>query len=177
MKSAVLAILLLPGFTGSSIAAEADSAVAVSSNTVSWPDYKRDFVMAGQEVFSAVPQNDIREWKNKYIASVSVVLGSATVYLNNPVAPTMAVLEQSVLGKEAVIRVWLTQSMSRWVIVDLQLSIDGRWVSGRRGALVRVYLLEPERLLSEGKVTSVLLVLDPVDNGPPLEVRIKNNSD
>ncbi|MBI4991804.1 MAG: hypothetical protein HZB99_01130 [Candidatus Harrisonbacteria bacterium] len=170
MKRVIVVLCLLFGLAELSFA-------DTSSSTLVWPDYKKNFIVASQEPFSAVPSNDVQDWKNKYITSVSVVLGSATAYLNDPFAPTMAVLEQSVLGHEAVIRVWLTQSRSGWVIVDLQLSIDGRWMSSRKGSLVRVYLLEPERLLKEGKITSVLLVLDPVGNGPPLKMRIENNSD
>ena len=174
MKYLILSVGLIFGSTLSSVAREpvmADT-VLISSGTVVWPDYKKDFKKEPEQFFSGAVQNDRRDWGNRYIVHVDVILGSAIVYLDNQAAPKVAVMEQVVLGNDSSMRVLLANIKSGWVIVDTQLFIDSKWVSGRSG--VRIYLTDPEKLLKEGKMSGVLLVMDPLDSGPPLELRLEN---
>ncbi len=176
MKITAMSLLLVMGLANFSATAEADviSQAIVSPEAVVWPDYKKDFKQAPSQFFLVVAQNDPREWKNKYILGIKVVAGLSLAHLDNLEDPRAVVMEYSILGYESVVRVLMVRgdSESEWVIVDLQLLVNNQWKRGRPP--IKFYLTDPEKLLKNGKMTGILLVVESVSDGSLIQLKLEN---
>ena len=182
MKQTVIGILLiLFGFPINSFSSQADKKVSVAvssaSETLNWPNYEKDFVLSpdGEKPYVDMVSNTL---KRKYISELPpVILGKTWLYLNNLENPSEGVGVCSLLGNDKVMRIWLVATPTGVVIKQAQLKINGKWVGGQLGTKPVISLLDPEKLLKNDVITGVLVTLDSVDNGAPLQLLILNIKD
>ena len=62
-----------------------------------------------------------------------------------------------------------------WVPIAVQMRVGKKWADCYPEFGPRLYLMDPEKLLRDGKLTGVLVSMTPLDTAaPPLEVRLQN---
>ena len=84
------------------------------------------------------------------------------------------ILEISVLGNGPVLRQHFFLSSRGWFPLRTQLKIANTWTDSNSKVPLSLFVSDPEKLLKEGIVEEVLLSGAPLDLGPSLELRLKN---
>ena len=173
MKSMILSFALLSGFASSVIAGEVSNVAAVSSNTVVWPDYKKDFkFFENQPAVVRVRSSAV----NKYVqfAEMTVAVGTSTIFLDDLRNPLVAVMEHDILGNKAVARTLMNRSQSGWVMADFQLLVNGQWLSSKLGKGAEIHVVDVATLLREGRVDAVIVIMEPQNGRTMIEVVLSN---
>ena len=161
-KVMVGALLILLGFSGKAFSNSADGEAVV------WPDYSK-WQVVQEGLFQALVENKDLP---KRASGLQVDLGTIKVRVDNREAPTLVVVEVSVLGNGVVVRSLVALTSVGALPMDLQLSVNGKWMSGKLNSL-KVYLSDPKKFLCKGELGEIVLTMDSPDGGPPLKLVLK----
>ncbi len=161
-KAMIGALLILSGFSGKAFSNQDDNKGQI------WPDYSK------WQVVQDAPFHAVVEKKNlpKYLSGLEINIGTLRARLDNIKAPTLVVVEVSILGNGVVIRSLVEITPVGDSPLDLQLLVNGKWMSGKPNSL-KVYLSDPKKFLCKGELGEVVLTLDSPDGGPPLKLVLK----
>lgn len=164
-KATVGALLIMLGFSGKAFGNQA------STETVVWPDY------SAWTVVQAAPLQMYAETENQnysnHLTGLRVEIGTVKLYVDNPENPLLGVAEVSVLGNDAVLRSLSVITPAGTLGKDLQLLVNGKWVSGKPSSLT-VYLDNPKKwLCAKEELAEVVLTIDSLDGGSPVKLTVK----
>lgn len=174
------ALLILSGFSGFAFGKDvikqvspiaAAPSVAVSSNSVVWPDYSKWPVLQ-KAPYHIVVANDGAYFPPNVI-NFEVEVGEITVYVDDFKKPFLAVAEVDILKNGPVLRNALILTPAGAISKDIQMLVNGKWVSVKNGSL-QVQLDSARRLFCnyDEKTMDVLLAVVPVSGDSPVWVRV-----
>ena len=143
-------LLILLGFSGKAFGDQ------VSTAAVVWPDYST-WTVVQTNLFQPFIETENQNYPN-HLVGLKLEIGTAKLYLDNPDSSLLGVWEVSVLGNGVVLRSLMVATPVGVLNKDLQLLVNGKWVSGVPGSL-HVYLVDPKKWLCKGELGEVFLML------------------
>mgnify|MGYP001614592192 CR=1 FL=1 len=158
-KLAVFALLVLS--SSAILPTKAGAQLAVSTTTTQdvWPDYKSGkWVEIGRKMLLI---NELVTFeKNDYIVGSGKFqfnVGMISTFLNSAENPTMAVSEFEILDAGVVMKIRYNVLDGAAAIAAWQFKVDGEWWSPDLYGEVEIHVKDPELLVKENKLSSVIL--------------------